>query len=326
MKAIKEQQTQILRRDFVRIVSVSLGAAAGSLLAGCGTGSGDIGSILGGGTTGGTTGSTTGGGTTGGTNGGGTTTGGATAGPTTSDFPQSKVADFNDSLGSPLLQAFTLSTQATVEVRLVARYGTQAAIITPDQVDAFQKNQPYSGAYIIPNGNFGTFYKTLPAGDYYIAARNNSNSSSNKAHFELDIQNGLTSYQYAGQFITSAVDYLAPGAKKVYNFTLASGNRHFILGCDLNGLDSYLLPSSEVNNFLASNATFKSFTDYNKRADNDNPYYEIHLAAGSYALALHNLASDQNPYTYHGDFYQPSKGVKAHIVQNNPALQTTRLR
>jgi hypothetical protein len=299
VEEVRMNQTGMMRRDVLRILSGSVALAAGGVFAGCSAGSGTIATGGTTGTTGGTTGTT--GGTTGTT--GGTT--GTTGGPTTGSLPQDKTVDFNQSLSSAATMPFTLSAQSNLEVRFISRFNAQAAIIRSDNLAAFQANQPFTAPYIFPNNELGFFFTSLPAGDYFIAARNNSASNSNQAHFEVDIRNGLSGFTFNGNFISSVSGSFAAGARIAFPFTVSSGSRYFIFGMDLNGLDSFIMPGDQtnINNFVHG-STFNRFPLYDNLAQNDEPYYEMHLAPGSYALGLHNPTNDVNPYAFHGDAYR----------------------
>ena len=291
------------RREVLRLISSSTVLAAGAVFAGCSTGGTTIGGTNGGSTNGGTNGSTNGGTTNnGGSNNGG---GGSTGGPTTSDLPNDKSVDFNQSISSPVTMPLTLTATSSLEVRFLARFGAQAAIIRPDNLAAFQNNQAYSAPYIVPSGQLGYFFTSLGPGNYYIAARNNSSSTANHAHFEVDIRNGISGYSFSSNFISAVSGSFAAGSRIAYPFTVVSGNRYFLFGMDLDGLDSYILAGDQtnINNFV-NNGTFLKYTPYDNMAENDEPYYELHLAPGSYALGLRNPRSDVNPYAFHGDVYR----------------------
>jgi hypothetical protein len=299
------------RRELLRTLSGgALGLTAAGLLAGCGAGGGSS-DFTGGG------GNTNPGGSGGNTNPGGNTNGGNTSGGgggnsggsgNFTDFPNTKIADENTSIGYSLTP-FHLGSQKTLSLRFVPRYKAQGAIITPDQANAFKNNQAFTG-YGLFDGKVGMATVTLGAGDYFMAMRSTS-SGANQAHFEIDTRDGLNpsdGYGYGGSFILNAADHLDAGRKIAYPFTITAGPRYFLIGCNTGGLDTFVIQATQKDAFL-NGSQFTYYKDYSGQTEPDIPYYELHLAPGNYLLAIRNNDSQPNSYTFEGEYWVSGKAA-----------------
>ena len=196
-------------------------------------------------------------------------------------------------------QQFTLSAKRTFVLRVAADYRADTAIIVPGQLSNFINNQGFSG-YSLFDDSFGTKSVTLTAGTYYLAVRNQV-SGTNTYRLELDYDikvpaDANYTYKFIDNYLQGTRTVGAWGGKLWHGFTVQSGYRYFLDGCNT-GLSTYVIPAHQLDAFR-NNSTFTYYTSY---SGNDNAYpglHEIKLPAGSYYLAFTNSNSIGKAVTY----------------------------
>jgi hypothetical protein len=201
--------------------------------------------------------------------------------------------------GSYWYQEFTLTRQQTFVLRFTCDYSGDAAIVTGSQLDNFINNQSFSG-YALFDNQFGTKAVTLGAGTYYLAARSQA-SGTNSYRLELDYDIALPAesgrtFSYVDNYIQGTEYVAANGGQLWHGFTIQSGFRYFVDGCNT-GLSTYVIPASELSTFRAR-GPFNYYTSYSG-TDTANPgFIEYNLPPGSYYLAFINDSAIQKPITY----------------------------
>lgn len=202
-------------------------------------------------------------------------------------------------VGSYWYQEFTINQKQTFVLRVATDYSADAAIITGDQLGNFIGNRPFSGHALFDN-QYGTKGVTLAAGTYYVAIRSQS-SGTNAYRLELDLDiappaDAGRTYTFVDHYMEGTEYVGANGGRLWHGFTIQSGLRYFLDGCNT-GLSTYIIPASELSAFK-SGGTFNYYTAYSA-TDNAYPGLdEIVLAPGSYYLAFINTNSIQKPVTY----------------------------
>jgi hypothetical protein len=237
------------------------------------------------------TGGITGGGTTGGgTTGGGTTGGGSSATVTTPNTQFLAQQDYSVSnAGAYSTQQFTLSAATKLVFRFTSQYQAQAAIIAPDQLSNFQGNKSFTG-YGIFDKQLGINPLTLAAGTYYLAIRNAS-TGANKWSVELDYAITLPSSDKASYYDTyvSGAKSLTAGTRFWQPFTVQTGYRYFLDGCNVN-CDVRVISANQLAAFQG-NQTYQYFTDYYQAGGASPGLSELRLPAGDYYLVSYNSAA-----------------------------------
>lgn len=201
--------------------------------------------------------------------------------------------------GAYWYQEFTISQQSAFVLRVTTDYAADAAVVTGAQLGNFTSNQPFSG-YALFDNQYGTKSVTLPPGTYYVAVRSQSSSVSN---YRMELDHDITvppdatrTYTFIDNYIQGTEYVNANGGKLWHGFTIQSGVRYFLDGCNT-GLSTYVIPASELAAFQ-SGGTFNYYTAY---SGTDNAYpglSEITLAPGSYYLAFINSNGIRKPVTY----------------------------
>lgn len=202
-------------------------------------------------------------------------------------------------IGSYWYQEFTIHQQRTFVLRMTSDYAADAAIVTGAELGNFTGNRSFSG-YALFDNQYGTKSVTLPPGTYYVGVRSQS-SSTNAYRLELDYDiqvpaDTAHTYTFLDHYIQGTQYVGANGGKLWHGFTIQSGFRYFVDGCNT-GLSTYVIPASELAAFK-SGGTFNYYTAY---SGTDNAYPgldEIILPPGSYYLAFINSNSIQKPVTY----------------------------
>ncbi len=202
-------------------------------------------------------------------------------------------------IGAYWYQQFTVAKQQTFVLRVASDYAADAAIITAAQLSNFTANRPFSG-YALFDNQYGTKSVTLPPGTYYVAIRSQSSTpTAYRLELDLDITvpaDSLNTYSFVDHYIQGTEHVGANGGKLWHGFTIQSGIRYFLDGCNT-GLSTYVIPASQLTAFK-SGGTFSYYTAYS--AD-DNAYpglHEIKLPPGSYYLAFINRNTIPKPVTY----------------------------
>lgn len=236
--------------------------------------------------------------TSGGSNGGSGSGGGNGSNAPTVTTPStlfiSDVDRVANSLGSYFLQQFTVNQTTAFVFRFAILYSAQAAIITESEVNAFKNLQSFSGYGLFDNV-FGTKLVTLTPGTYYVAVRNTSNGQ-NKWSVELDLDITLPASDRATRYdyYLNDTKNFANGGKTWQAFTVQTGYRYFLDGCNVN-TDFFVIPESELNNFQ-NNQTFNSYASYNGYGGEAPGFYEIKLNPGNYYLV--SRSNQASSYTY----------------------------
>lgn len=197
-------------------------------------------------------------------------------------------------------QAFTVGTSSDFVLRVAADYVADTAIIAPSQLSNFINNRAFSG-YALFDNSFGTKSLTLSPGTYYLAVRNQNNGA-NTYRLELDYDIKLPAdstytYQFVDNYIQGTQTVGARGGKLWHPFTVQSGYRYLIDGCNT-GLGTYVIPASQLSAFR-NNSTFNYYIAYSSESDNALPgLHEIKLNPGSYYIAFENSNAIPKAVTY----------------------------
>jgi hypothetical protein len=199
-------------------------------------------------------------------------------------------------IGSWWLQEFTLSGSTSLTLRFVSQFSGDAAILDPSQVKAFQSNQSFSG-WCVFSSKMGTQYVTLPAGTYTVAMRSRV-ASPNSARLELDYRISLPAsdrFQYYDMY-TQEVESINPSGRLWQEIKIQEFGRYFLDGCNT-GLDAYIIPESELNNFKAG-LEFEYYTAYSGNDGSQPGLFEIELPVGIYYLAYANNSNEKQSVSY----------------------------
>lgn len=195
-------------------------------------------------------------------------------------------------------QGFTLSAPRTLVLRVVSIYAVDAGIFDPSDVNGFINGGSASGYGTFDN-QFGTHYVTLPAGQYYVAVRNQS-SGSNDYRVELDLDIDLdpeSGHTFAYVDGISKSQNVPANGRLWQSFSIQSGYRYLLDGASRN-VETYVISEGELSNFT-SGATFKYFTAYGGNDDPANPgLWEMRLPPGAYYLVFRNRTANEAPVTY----------------------------
>ena len=318
---MNKETARVSRRRFLRFAGSSL-LVPGSLtlLAGCGGGgggdsTGDTGNGNTGGTTGGgTTGSGTTGGTTGGTGGG---TGATNYSPAADSTYFQSLSTQRDSQGAVVDASFTLQTSQTFVFRFMSDFKAQAAVLTPDQFSAFQNQQAFSGFGLF-DGQYGYHGVTLDPGTYAVAMRSNV-PDNNTLQYELDLPSNIQGWTRNDYYIADS-GTLAVGARRWQPFTVQAGIRYLIDG-DNSGLNSYVIPASELSNFQAG-ATFQYYPPYSSDSGDPSQYgfYELVLSPGDYYLAQFNPTQIGKTWGYIMERWVPGPGTVGTLLRKKQEI------
>jgi hypothetical protein len=196
------------------------------------------------------------------------------------------------------LEEFKLTKSTNLVFNFATQYKSQAAIITPDQVDNFKNNRAFSG-FAIFDQKMGITAITLNAGTYYVACRN-FNSGSNTISYELDYTMTLPASdrcRYYDIYIND-YDFYTSGSRMWHPFTIQSGYRYFIEGCNT-GMNVFFIPGDQIDNFR-NRQEFKHYPDF-KQGENsggDPGGVEITLPPGNYYLVAINETNESQSMVY----------------------------
>jgi hypothetical protein len=205
-------------------------------------------------------------------------------------------------------QSFWLTQNTSFDVRFAADYSAQAAIIHESELENFKNGRGFRG-YALYDGQFGTYRNvTLGPGTYYAVVRNAANGG-NAVRLEVDRRLSVPGAVFVGWDV-GAAELLQPGAKVWRPLTISPGVRYFIDGAN-SGLQSFLLPNSEIGNFSAGQP-FRYYVDYSRFDDQSAPgQWEITLPAGTYWLAFRNQGATPHAVTYQVERWQPTSAGRA---------------
>lgn len=193
-------------------------------------------------------------------------------------------------------EGFTISRQTTFIFRVATQYKAQVAIIPESELNNFKTMNAFSGYGIFDN-TYGYTSVTLAAGKYYVALRNTS-TGSNIVSYELDIPYTFPASdrcQFYDDYIKD-IKSLNGGAKMWHPFTIQSGFRYFMDGCNT-GFKTYIIPESELGNFQ-NGKQFNVYTDYTLTSGAGPGFFEIKLPPGTYYFVAANSTSAPQAITY----------------------------
>jgi len=200
-------------------------------------------------------------------------------------------------LGSWWQQGFTIYQTTTFVIRFSAQFNADAAVFPASQMNNFQNNQTFSGW-----GNFdnqiGYHTITLSAGDYYLGMRNQisgSNSCAIELDFDIDLpsSDNCTFYDY----YVNGVENISGGGKLWQQFTIQSGFRYFLDGCN-SGLEVFIIPENELSHFQ-NNQSFQYYTDYAQSQCGMGPgFFEITLSPATYYMVARNTSAQNHSINY----------------------------
>jgi len=217
-------------------------------------------------------------------------------------------------------QEFTLSKPTVLVLRFTSDYGADAAVVTSSELQNFINARAFSG-YAVFDNTYGTKSVALPAGTYYFGIRNQTTSTSvYRAELDYDIQvpaDGSTSYSFVDQYIQGTEYVAANGGTFWQEFTIQSGFRYFLDGCN-SGLSTYVITASELS-ALRSGAPFNPYSAY---SGTDMAYPgldEIKLNPGSYYLVFVNTNSIAKPVTFNMERWKASTVTGGGLDLSSPA-------
>jgi hypothetical protein len=197
-------------------------------------------------------------------------------------------------VGGQWYEGFTLYETKTFVFHFVSQYSCQAAIIEESELGNFTGNRSFYGHSFDNLIGFKTV--TLAAGNYYLAARNTSNSD-NIYSIELDYDISFAAsvpVSYVDLYV-SGTDNLGAGGWYIQPFTIQDGFAYFMDGCN-SGLEVYIISNSEISNFQAGNFTY--YSDYGGDSRNLPGLWHLKLPPGDYALAMRNSTSESHSFVY----------------------------
>lgn len=233
-------------------------------------------------------------------NGTGSTSGtGSTGGSATVTAPNTFFIASQDyvanGFGAYWIQSFTIYTKTTFVFRFASQYKAQASIITEDQLPNFENiGSSFNGYYTFDN-QIGTNSATFDPGTYYLAIRNTSNGT-NKWSTELDYPVTLPASDRAVfyDYYVSGVKSLTGGSQLYQSFTIQTGYRYFIDGCNVN-CDIRIIPASDLNAYQ-NKLTYNYFTDYYDPSGAAPGLWELKLPPGDYDLVSSNAQDGSITY------------------------------
>lgn len=211
------------------------------------------------------------------------------------DFVGRKGATLSNS-GDTVYNSFSISETTTFTLYAAAEYSASIIIFDTSSLNSFLNGSSVS-YYDGFSGNFGIKTITLGPGEYTLGARNSVNGE-NTISYELEYAPvEVSGAQYVDTYFTN-VDTVSPGSKLWHGFTVQSGYAYVVEGLNT-GLDSYLIPESELNNFK-NNQSFSYFPSYSASNDPNQPglYVIRDLAPGNYYLALSNSSAKTRAVVY----------------------------
>ena len=196
-------------------------------------------------------------------------------------------------------QQFTVGSTKTFVLRFTSDYAADCAVFKSDQLTNFVNNRSFSG-YAMFDNSFGTKSVTLGPGTYYVGARGQSQTSSAyRLELDYDIKVPATStesWSFVDVYIQGSKYVDANGGRMWHGFTIQSGFRYFIDGCNP-GMSVYIIPAGELSAFT-SGGTFQYYTNFSGTDPALPGLSELNLAPGSYYLAVHNTNAVDRPVTY----------------------------
>ena len=200
--------------------------------------------------------------------------------------------------GDVYLEEFSLSKTTSLVFNVATQYKSQVAIIRPDQLDNFKNNRAFSGPAVFDE-KMGIQPITLAAGTYYVGMRNTTNGS-NIVSYELDYTISLPASdrcRYNDTYISN-YQFYAAGTKMWHPFTIQTGFRYFIDGCNT-GMNVFFIAANQFDKFK-NGQSFTHYADF-KQGDNnggDPGGVEITLPPGDYYLVARNESKESQAIVY----------------------------
>lgn len=204
--------------------------------------------------------------------------------------------------GEWTVEGFTISKTTSFVFRFAGQYKAQAAIITEAELNNFKAMNSFRGFSIFDN-QYGYASVTLAAGKYYVAVRN-TNNGANITSTELDLAYSLPASdrcRFYDKYIDGAKSWNA-GGKMWHGFTIQSGFRYFMEGCNT-GFETNIIPENQLDNFK-NGRTFTVFTDYDKTGGGAPGFYEVKLPPGTYYFVAHNKTNATQAIVYNMERWQ----------------------
>ena len=195
-------------------------------------------------------------------------------------------------------QQFTVNVPTSFVLRFSPQYSADASIFVPSQLSNFQTGKNYTGLAGFDN-QFGFEYLNLQPGTYYLGMRNQS-SGTNRASIEFDYDISLPSSDRCSFVENNFRGYenIAAYGKYWNSFTISSGYRYFIDGCNSGDLQVYIIDQNQLNLFK-NNQSFQYYSDYYLPDCGPNPGLdELKLPPGTYYIVASNLSNDNQTINY----------------------------
>jgi hypothetical protein len=202
-------------------------------------------------------------------------------------------------VGAWRTQEFTLSRRTTFALRFVSDYQAQCAIIPPSEIGNFRNNRAFRG-WALFDRTIGTKFITLNPGRYFVGMRNMTRGG-NTCRYELDYDLVVSGWRFLG-FGMQSNAYVAPrGGKRWHEFVIQPGRRYYLDGAN-SGVQTWLIPVSELANFRAGR-TFRYYPTYSGGGMDQPGLTELRLPAGRYALVFRNDQGNAKAVTYNLEVY-----------------------
>lgn len=192
--------------------------------------------------------------------------------------------------GSSFSGPFTFRSTQNVVLRFVSDSSADAMILTAKEVNKLRYGRKAKG-YAKLEKRIGTQTAKIPAGTYYLAVRNRSQTMVNNFRCELDLQLNLGKSSRLVDNPLQEATYVQSGAVYTKPFVVKGGFRYFLDGCNL-GLDSYVIAESELSKFT-NNQSFTAL--YSSQSANGPGLWELQLEPGNYYLCFDNWNYSSTP-------------------------------
>lgn len=203
-------------------------------------------------------------------------------------------------VGAYWYQGFTVGAKTTFVLRFTSDYAADCAIVEGGQLDNFINNRSFSGYALFDNA-FGTKTVTLGPGTYYVGARGQAQvASAYRLELDYDIvlpKTATETWTFVDHYIKGNEYVDANGGRLWHGFTVQSGYRYLIDGCNPGGMGVYIIPAAELAAFK-SGGTFRYYTDYSGTDAALPGLDDLALPPGTYYLAVYNGTGVNRPVTY----------------------------
>jgi hypothetical protein len=236
--------------------------------------------------------------------------------------PSSPPANWNSSAGAEeifsetttlqarqrqILQTFTISSATmAAELIFVTQFTGNVFVMPASEAQKFANGGSYQyyPALSMPAGQFGFKSIDLAIGAYAVGVENTS-SSSNTMRVELQQRPTVAGFHYRQDRFAAVAQSFAPGARFTQPVTISDTAYRTIIDGANTGGSVYLIPNSEVNNFLAGR-TFQYYTNHDCGSGTAAPgFCELRYPAGTYVIAYVNDTSQAQAIVFYGRDYVP---------------------